>query len=152
MAKLYVNEQLIATSEAPGILAPQFANGEFIITYDHKPKKYYTVIIYDDNDIHTLLFNVRGDDLSTGDELVEFLPFQIRKFNYDVGVSIYLQPSVLGLPGDDFDMEEYVVDNQLQLLYVIEFTILQKYENRPNIYSTRTFNQKLKMYKSNMLN
>lgn len=148
MAALYINEQLIATSDHHGVVGSNLLDGEYIISYTNKKTKYYTLLIFDDNDVHSLIINIRGDDLETGQELVDFLPFQARSFNYDVTIVIYEQPKKLSLPGDDFDMERYIVDQHLVMIYKIEFTVLLKYEKRPNVYSTRSFNQKLKLYKN----
>jgi hypothetical protein len=147
MAKLYFNEQLIATSSVHGIVGDNLINEEIVITYPNLKKKYYTVIIYDQNDIHSLLINVKGDDLTTGDILVEYIPFKIRLINYDATVYIYEQLNKIPLPDDDFDFEEFNNKYQLKLLYTIEFTILQKLEKKPNIYSNRVYYQKLKKLK-----
>jgi len=147
MAKLYFNQQLIATSTLHGIVGENLVNEEIIITYPHQ-KKFYTIIIYDQNDIHSLLINVKGDNLNTGDILVEYLPFKIRSVNYDATIYIYEQLDKIPLPKDDFDMIEFSETYRLKLLYTIEFTILQSLEKKPNIYSNRVFNQKMKSYKN----
>jgi len=144
MAKLYFNEQLIASTSTHGILSPGLVNEEIIITYKYKKNMFYTVIIYDQNEIHSLIINVKGDNLNTGDILVEYMPFKIRLINYDAVIYIYEQPNKLKLPHSDFDMDEFTINNQLQLLYEIEFTILQQLEKKPNIYSSRVYNLKLK--------
>lgn len=146
MAKLYFNQQLVATSNLHGIVGENLINEEIIITYPHQ-KKFYTVIIYDQNDIHSLLINVKGDNLNTGDILVEYLPFKLRTINYDATIYIYEQLDKIPLPKDDFDMIEFSEKYQLKLSFTIEFTILQSLEIKPNIYSSRVFSQKLKHYK-----
>lgn len=148
MAQLYFNENLIAKSSLHGILSSNLVNEEIVITYPHKKNKFYTIIIYDQNDVHSLLINVKGDNFKTGDILVEYMPFKIRLINYDAIIYIYEQPDKIPLPNDDFDMEQFTLENKLNLLYEIEFTILQNLEKKPNIYSSRVFNQKLKMIKS----
>ena len=80
--------------------------------------------------------------------MVEFIPFKIRLINYDAIIYIYEQQGKIPLPDDDFDMEQFTEEYKLNLLYVIEFTILQQLEKKPNIYSTRVFNQKLKTCKN----
>lgn len=147
MAQLYFNDQLIANSSCHGILSHQLANEEIVIHYTHHAKKYYTVIMYDDRHIHSMIINVKGDDLENGDVLVEYTPFEIRRVNYGALVCIYEQPTRLPLPNDDFDMEKFTKDNKLKSLYTIAFTVLQKIEKKPNIYSNRVFNTKLKQYK-----
>lgn len=142
-----MNEQLIATTDVPGVLGSHLRDAEIIITYPYDDDNYYTVIIYDDNDIHALLINVEQDDLETGDVLVEYKPFDLHLFNYDVVIYIYQQPTQLPLPFDDFDMDEFVAQNNLILLHKIEFMVLQKLETKPNIYSLRYYNQKLKSIK-----
>ncbi|HSW77045.1 MAG TPA: hypothetical protein VLG50_08355 [Candidatus Saccharimonadales bacterium] len=148
MAKLYFHDQLVATSDEHGILGANLSHEEIVITYPHRKNKHYTVIMYDDNDVHSLLININGDDLSTGDILVDYHPFVSKLFNYDAMIYIYEQPSILPLPSDDFDMEDYTVKNNLILLYKIEFTVLQMKLIKPNLFSTRTFNQKIKLYKN----
>jgi hypothetical protein len=148
MAKLYYDTQLIATSEIHGVLGYHLVNEEIIITYNHKKNKYYTIIIYDENIIHALLINIKGDDLSTGDIIVEYVPFENKGFNYESTIYIYEQPNKLPLPEDDFDMETYSKNNKLKLLYVIDFMILQKIHRKPNIYSKRVYINKLKQIKN----
>ncbi len=147
MSKLYFKEQLIATSSIHGILSPKLVNEEIIIVYPASNKTFYTVIIYDQNDIHSLIINVKGNNLETGDILVEYLPFKIRLINYDAVIYIYEQKGKIPLPSDDFDMEDFIQKYQLKQLYHIEFTILQQLETKPNIYSSRVFNQKMKALK-----
>lgn len=147
MSKLYFKEQLIATSSVHGVLSSKLVNEEIIITYPASNKKFYTVIIYDQNDIHSLLINVKGNQLETGDVLVEYIPFKIRTINYDAIIYIYEQKSKIPLPSDDFDMEEFIKTYELKELYMIEFTILQQLEKKPNIYSNRVYMQKLKSLK-----
>lgn len=147
MAQLYFHENLIANSSVHGILSSNLVNEEIVVTYPHKKNKFYTIIIYDQNDVHSLLINVKGDKFNTGDILVEYMPFKIRLINYDAIIYIYEQLEKIALPDDDFDMEQFSIDNKLQLLYEIEFTILQELEKKPNIYSSRVFNQKLSKIK-----
>src|SRR5437868_3875380 len=147
MAKLYMNAQLIACSDVPGVLGPTMADGDIVMTYPCQKDCYYSVIIYDDNDIHSLLINVVGDDLETGDALVDYKPFTIHLFNYDVIVYVYKQQGKLPLPDDDFDMDEFVLQNTLILLYKMEVLVLQKLNLKPNVLSTRYLNQKLKALK-----
>jgi hypothetical protein len=148
MAQLYFNEQLIATDTLHGVLGAHLVNEEVVITYDHKKNKFYTIIIYDNNDVHSLMINVKGDDLATGEIIVDFAPFNIRTVNYEAAICIYEQPRKLPLPDDDFDMEMYQNDNKLKLIYVIEFTVLQSLTRKPNIYSNRVYNSKLKNHKT----
>lgn len=125
MASLYVHGQLIATNEIHGVLGNNLINDKMVITYDHKKSKYYTVIIYDVDHIHNLIINVKGEDLTKGDTIVDFVPFGTKHVNYDIIISIYEQPRKLPLPEDDFDMPIYTQQHKLQLLYTIEFTVLK---------------------------
>lgn len=146
MASVYFNETLIAKSGIPGILSSQLINEEIIITYDHSIKKYYTVIMYDDQEIHSLLINVKGEDLDSGDVLVEYQPFISKASNYGAVIYIYEQMSKIPLPDDDFDMEKFIIKYKLKLLYHVEFFILQKVIQKPNVYSSRYFRTKLRNY------
>lgn len=125
MAQVYFNDQLIATDTIHGVLHHALANEEIVITYEHKKNKYYTIIMYDDN-VHSMIINVKGDDFDTGDIIVDYAPFVIGNKNYDVTIFIYEQVMKNKLPTNDFDMETYAKEHKLTLLYVIEFTVLQR--------------------------
>ena len=146
MAQLYFDHQLIATSESHGILAPNMLTKDFSLVYKANANKYYTIIIHDENDVHLFLLNVLGNDLTKGDEVVTYMPFETKKYNNDVTVCIYEQPKLIHVD-DDFDLDPFIVNHKLKLRYLIDFTILQKIEKKPNIFSNRVFNQKLKSYK-----
>lgn len=132
MASLYVEDQLIATNELHGVLGNSLVNEEMVITYTHKKNKYYSIIIYDDEKIHSMIINIRGDNFLTGEIIVEFEPFDIKKNNYNAIIYIYEQPSKMPLPNDDFDMLDYAKENNLTLLYTIDFTVMHqlKYNKR----------------------
>ena len=146
MALLYFGEQLVAKSDVPGVLSTQLINEEIVITYPHKKNKYYTAIIYDDRDVHSLIINIIEDQLETGEILVEYQPFTNRPCNYNAVIYIYEQLNKLPLPEDDFDMDKFIVKHKLKLLYTIDFTILQKIKPKPNVFSNRYFNTKLREY------
>jgi len=148
MAQLYFNEQLIATSSTHGILGHHFINSDIVITYQHHPKKYYTVVMNDLEQIHSLIINIKGDQLDTGDILVDYIPFKHKTNNYDGQILIYQQPHHLSIPSNDFDMEQFVSDHHLKLLYVIDFTVLQKLERKPNLFSQRVYTTKLTKIKN----
>jgi len=144
MAKLYIHDHLVATSDVCGVLGEPMRDGNMVITYPYQDKKYYTIIIYDDNDIHSLRINVIKDNLNTGDVLVDYKPFHVYLFNYDVIVYIYEQDCIVPIPSDDFDMDDFVKQHHLVLMYKMELLVLQKIEFKPNLFSNRYLNQKLK--------
>jgi hypothetical protein len=150
MAQLYFNEQLIAKSNVSGILGHHLMDDEIVITYPHKPKKYYTIVMYDDQTIHSLIINVKGDDLETGDIIVDYVPFIPKNIHYEANVLIYEQPKKCPLPLDDFDMEDYIKQHKMTLLYTIDFTILQKLERKPNLFSNHVYRSKLVNVKKNL--
>ena len=131
MANLYFSETLIAKTDVPGVLSNQLINEEIVITYPHKKNKYYTVLIYDQNNIHSLIINIKGDQMEKGDVLVEYEPFKHKPHNYIAVIYIYEQVNKIPLTilQDEFDMEKFILEHQLTLLYTIEFTILQKFCN-----------------------
>lgn len=143
MAQLYFNEQLVAKTNVSGILGHHLIDDEIVITYPHNVRKFYTIVMYDDETIHSLIMNIKGDDLETGDVIVEYIPFNPKSINYDANILIYEQPKKLSLPLDDFNMDDYIQKNKLDLLYTIDFTILQKIDRKPNIYSNHVYNRKL---------
>ena len=146
MASVYFNETLIAKSGIPGVLSPQLINEEIIITYTHSIKKYYTVIMYDDQEVHSLLINIKGEDLESADILVEYKAFEPKSSNYGAIIYIYEQLGKIPLPNDDFDMEKFILNYKLKLLFSVEFSILQKINKKPNVFSNRYFNTKLRQY------
>jgi hypothetical protein len=148
MAQLYFNEQLIATSSVHGILGHHLMNEEIVITYQHSPKKYYTIVMNDANQIHSFIINIKGDQLETGDIIVDYIPFEHQSANYDGQILIYQQPKPLVIPMADFDMDDYVKQNKLKLIHVIDFTVLQKLERKPNLFSNRVYTNKLIKIKS----
>ncbi len=149
MALLYFAEQLVAKSDVPGVLPNQLINEEIVVTYPYKKNKYYTAIIYDDREVHSLIINIIGDQLETGEILVEYQPFEHKESNYSAVVCIYEQVSKLLLPDDDFDMDKFIIKHKLKLLYTIDFMILQKINPKPNVFSSRYFNTKMRQYKLN---
>lgn len=138
---LYINNQLVATSDSPGFYDAEQLQ-EISIKYPSKKKDLYTIIIYDDNDVHLLVINVKRDDLTTGDHLVEFTPFKVYPFNYDCIVYIYEQPGILQPPSSDFDMDVFSEQHKLKLMYTLEIQILQQLDTK---YTTRHLN---KLFKS----
>ena len=146
MASVYFNETLIAKSGIPGVLASSLINEEIIITYTHSLKKFYTVIMYDDQEVHSLLINVKGEDLDSADILVEYQPFEPKASNYNAVIYVYEQLGQIPLPNDDFDMPKFIINYKLKLLHTIEFSILQKVQKKPNVFSNRYFNTKLRQY------
>jgi hypothetical protein len=143
MAQLYFNGQLVATSSINGVLSHHLVRDEIVITFDHKINKFHTILIYDDETVHLMMINVKGDDLESGEVIVDYVPFDNKVFNYHAYVLIYEQPKKLSLPMDDFDMEDYITNNKLKLIYTIHFTILQKLDRKPNLFSNRVYNKKL---------
>ena len=125
MANLYFNGQLIATSTITGILNPALIDTDIAITYKTDDKKYYSILMFDDTLIHSLMINIKGHDLTTGDILVDYIPYSVKNKNYDATVYIYEQPKKLKIPPDDFDMDEFIKNHSLNLLYKIEFLVLK---------------------------
>ncbi len=125
MALLYFNNQLIATSSAPGVLFNELVTKPFHLKYEHIKGHYYTIIIFDDLSVHFLKINVPNNSLTKGEALVLYQPFMAKPFNYNGVVNIYQQPSQLDIPTDDFDMEKFIKNNQLILKFTIDFTVLQ---------------------------
>ncbi len=147
MAALYFSEQLVATSDIPGVLSNQLIDKEIIITYEHFKNKYYTIIIYDEEQVHSLTINIKGENIESGDVLVDYVYFQYKPKNYNALIYIYEQLGKIPLPKKDFDMIKFIHHYNLKLLYRIEFMILQKLEKKPNIFSPRSFYTKLREYK-----
>ena len=147
MAQLYFNNQLIATSDTHGVLSPNIMNDKFTIVYKTNPKKYYSIIIYNDDTVYLFLINVKGIDLSTGQPVVDYIPFPLKSKNNEITLCIYEQKNHLKVK-DEFEFEEFITYNQLKLIHLIDFTILQKIDKQPNIFSNRVFYQKLKALKN----
>lgn len=145
MAQLYFNNQLIATDTIHGVLNSSLVNEEIVITYNHKKNKYYTIIMYDDSNVNSMIINVKGDNFDTGDIIVDYNSFIVKPVNYDATIFIYEQLHKNKLPTDDFDMENYATIYKLTLLHIIEFTILQKLKLN---YSNSNYIKKLKNIKN----
>jgi len=98
-----------------------------------------------------MIINIKGDDIESGEVIVDYTPFVNKLFNYDAYVLIYEQPKLLPLPQDDFDMLQYIKNYKLKLIYTIDFTILQKLDRKPNLFSNHVYNKKLISVKNNFI-
>lgn len=141
---LYFGGQMVARNQTHGVVTGDLITKEMVITYPFLKTKFYTILIYGDQDVYTLCINVKEDKIKNGEMLIDPITIKSKTYPYDISVSIYEQPKRLPLPPDDFDMEEYIEKQKLECLYTMDFTVLPLMKEKINYQ--KVYKKKMKMF------